>query len=625
MRKSIRSVATAVALIALFAGSAAAPANQQSDDIRDRTNEHRLVHDAVAPLACSPSLDAIAQTWAQHMADNYAITRDGSKSLVHNPNLNAQAPSGWSMLGENIALNGGYAGPVEFLVNQWVTSPPHHLNLSNAQFTHVGVGYVLDSYGISWGVQDFGKYAGSPDPTLTTVMGTLVDASSHPLVGTAVVATTSGGTATGYVGTYGHFCMALPPGAGTITLKVNGNTIETLTGAAPGARLSPFIVAPDTFGAGAVGVVAQSPRRVLDTAATALDQPFCFTLRGRAGVPSNASGAILNVTVAQPSSSGNILVYADSDGTGATAAPRASTLNFEPGRDVANSAIVGLGPTGKICYAVRGSLPSRVIVDVSGYLTPEANVNLGNTTRVFDTRPAPDRVGSVAGPLGSGAVTSTRVAGSAVPAGATAVIANVTVTGVSGPGNLKVWAANLASPGTSVINFAPGQDKANAQIIGLSPSGDVNLESVASSTHAIVDVSGYLTPASLMVPVTPQRIVETRASSGIVGPIAGKLGADTIYGVSVGSAVPANATAIILNVTAVQPSSFGHLRVYPDTAGTGNTSPPDVSTLNYIPGRDIPNMVVVQLPADKIIQFYSAAASTDLVVDLVGYVLPAGM
>jgi hypothetical protein len=74
----------------------------------------------------------------------------------------------------------------------------------------------------------------------------------------------------------------------------------------------------------------------------------------------------------------------------------------------------------------------------------------------------------------------------------------------------------------------------------------------------------------------------------------------------------------------VSPTGLGHLTVYPDTNGSGTTSPPDTSNINYIPGRDIPNMITVQLPADRTIDFYSVNGGvntfTNLVVDVIGYI-----
>ena len=53
------------------------------------------------------------------------------------------------------------------------------------------------------------------------------------------------------------------------------------------------------------------------------------------------------------------------------------------------------------------------------------------------------------------------------------------------------------------------------------------------------------------------------------------------------------------------------------------TPPPVMSNINFIPGRDIPNMVIVQIPPGRTIDFYTAYAGTgrtDLKVDLIGYI-----
>lgn len=352
--------------------------------------------------------------------------------------------------------------------------------------------------------------------------------------------------------------------------------------------------------------------------------PRCVDVAATYGVPSNATGVFFNVTAAEAQGPGNVVVYPDTLGNGATPPPNASTVNFEAGRDVANSAFVQLPPNGDVCTAVQGAKLGRLILDVGGYVTGNAGVSLLAAQRVVDTRSGAYHVGPIAGPVTTGQVKTVRIAGvGLIPENAVGVIANITVTSVSGPGHLKVWASDEARPNTSVVNYAPGQDKANGQYLALSGEGKINFESVASSADVIIDVTGYVTPESPMVPSTPTRVVETRASEGIIGPVPGRLANQQIYSVEIPtSVVPAGATSVVLNVTAVQPDNYGHLRVYPDTAGNGATPPPNTSSLNYIPRRDIPNMVVVEIPADRRINFYSVNATTDMVVDVIGYVEP---
>ena len=77
----------------------------------------------------------------------------------------------------------------------------------------------------------------------------------------------------------------------------------------------------------------------------------------------------------------------------------------------------------------------------------------------------------------------------------------------------------------------------------------------------------------------------------------------------------------MLNVTAVQPTSIGNLRVYPDGGEFGGTLPPNSSSINYIPGRDIPNLVVVGLVPVGVVDFWSdSPGKVNIVADVIGYI-----
>jgi hypothetical protein len=89
-----------------------------------------------------------------------------------------------------------------------------------------------------------------------------------------------------------------------------------------------------------------------------------FTLVGDCGVPSGASAVSLNVTVVPGATPGNVVVY-----PGDLAAPGSSTVNFVPGVNRANNAIVGLATNGAGTLAVknRASTAVDVVIDVNGY------------------------------------------------------------------------------------------------------------------------------------------------------------------------------------------------------------------------------------------------------------------
>ena len=451
--------------------------------------------------------------------------------------------------------------------------------------------------------------------------------SGSPLGGTRVTVTgtgLAGVTQVAFGGVPGTDLVQLSAGAVQVTAPAGaeGTVPVVVTTAGGSSAVSPS--SRFTY----ASYVAVPPQRVLTDWVVAPGVVRCVQVSGEVGVPSGATGVFVNVTTVAPNGPGYVVVYPDTAGTGATVAPLASTVNFEPGVDVANAAFVALPGNGKVCYSTRGATSVGVLIDVAGYTVAGAGLVMQTSTRVLDTRPGAFHVGTVTGPVTPGQVYTVQVSGQAgVPVGARAALVNVTVTGATGPGNLRVFAAGTAVPGTSVVNFAPGKDKANAAIVALSATGGLSFysDTVAGTSvnpvQVIIDVVGYVEVGSVFTAITPARALDTRPGTQ-VGPIAGTLTHRQVYALDVSSKVPAAATAVVLNVTAVAPSAAGNLRVYPDTAGTGRTPPPGTSSINYVPGRDIPNMVVVALPANGTIDLYSdqISGTTHVVVDIVGYI-----
>lgn len=121
-------------------------------------------------------------------------------------------------------------------------------------------------------------------------------------------------------------------------------------------------------------------------------------------------------------------------------------------------------------------------------------------TRVYDSRaaaptpgtlgPNSSRVVSVAdGRNNAGIVNVANI----VPAGASAVTFNVTVTGTSGGNFLSVAPGNAASSGASTLNWAGGYDIANASVVKLDGSRQVKvfMGDQGGSSHFIIDITGY--------------------------------------------------------------------------------------------------------------------------------------
>ena len=70
------------------------------------------------------------------------------------------------------------------------------------------------------------------------------------------------------------------------------------------------------------------------------------------------------------------------------------------------------------------------------------------------------------------------------------VTLNVTVTEPDEPGFVTVYPGNASRPLTSNLNYVRGQTIPNAVIVGLGPTGTVDLYT-SQTTHIIVDVVGY--------------------------------------------------------------------------------------------------------------------------------------
>lgn len=89
-------------------------------------------------------------------------------------------------------------------------------------------------------------------------------------------------------------------------------------------------------------------------------------------------------------------------------------------------------------------------------------------------------------------VTGISVSGISVPAGAAAMIGNVTVTETSGSGPLRLYPQGAPVPNTSSINYVSGQTIANGVTVGLSSSGKITIYVVNGGAKVILDVAGYI-------------------------------------------------------------------------------------------------------------------------------------
>lgn len=228
--------------------------------------------------------------------------------------------------------------------------------------------------------------------------------------------------------------------------------------------------------------------------------------------------------------------------------------------------------------------------------------------RIVDTRS-----GLGAAPFAAGMQQRIQVTGvGGVPAGATAVVANITATEGAADGFVTLWNCSGARPSASTLNYVAGQNVPNSSSIPLDPGGGVCAYTY-TATQLIVDVTGYYAAAATgnYNAISPTRVMDTRIN---LGP-SGRMGAGATVELQLTgrAGVPVGATAVALNVTADNPGALGVVTVYPCDGGR-----PNASNLNPAVGEVHANLVLAKVSARGTVCIYSMQ-STDLVVDVSGY------
>ena len=296
--------------------------------------------------------------------------------------------------------------------------------------------------------------------------------------------------------------------------------------------------------------------------------------------------------------------------------PEVSTLNFRPGEFVANQAVVPL-KSGKMC--LYSLVSTDVVIDVNGFFHGDAESAFTPETpdRLLDTRKAGQQR------LRAGEERVLQVAGAknAAPADATGVSLNVTVEQPAGAGFLKVYPCGLpAGTEISTVNYAAGEIRPNSVVVPVDGSGRVCFQSLVA-TDVIVDYTGYFSDGGGLdfQPVDPIRMFDSRSTTAAfnestngsrVG--AGKVGRLQIAGTR---GVPADATAVSLNLTAAEPLAASFLTAYP----CGER--PDTSTVNIFPSQGAAaNGAMVKLSSKGELCVYTLNP-THIIVDVNGVYL----
>ena len=276
--------------------------------------------------------------------------------------------------------------------------------------------------------------------------------------------------------------------------------------------------------------------------------------------------------------------------------------------------------------------PSVASYRAGGVVTPPTCGSAAGTTlvplspaRLFDSRGPSltvDGLYSGSGVRPAGSITEVQVTGrGCVPVDATAVVLNVTAVQAREAGYASVFPCGESVPNASNLNVAAGQNVPNAVVAKVGAGGRVCVFAEVPF-DLLVDVNGYVPAGSAVGSTTPARLLDSRAGGGTIdGQQAGigqrSRGSVTEVTVAGRGGVPADASAVVLNVTVVQAGAAGYASVYPCGQAV-----PNASNLNFAAGDTVPNAVVAKVGAGgKVCVF--AEVPLDLLVDVNGFV-PAG-
>src|SRR5262249_46026303 len=138
-----------------------------------------------------------------------------------------------------------------------------------------------------------------------------------------------------------------------------------------------------------------------------------------------------------------------------------------------------------------------------------------------------------------------------------------------------------------------GSTIANAAIVPAGTTGQINVFAL-QNTHFVLDINGYFTTPTATTtlafyPVTPCRVLDTRAANGTFGGPAINGGASRSFPFQQSPCgLPESAKAYSMNVTVVPRGFLGFVTAYPQGAML-----PNASTLNALDGSTLANHAIV--------------------------------
>jgi hypothetical protein len=294
---------------------------------------------------------------------------------------------------------------------------------------------------------------------------------------------------------------------------------------------------------------------------------------------------------------------------GATATPTHAGVDLAPGPQIGMPGGASVTPAGRWLGDSLHAAPEPgpTISYGAGGLQPVV------PERLLDTRTG---VGAAAVRVGPDGVVELQVAGrGGVPeAGAGAVVLNVTAVAATERSFVTVWPTGAPRPTASNLNVAPGDTVPNLVVVKVGAGGMVSLFNRFGELDLLADVAGWFPEGSGLEPLVPERILDTR--SGVGAPLQ-RVGPDGLVELQVtgqGGVPSVGVGAVVMNVTAVAPTSHSFVTAWPTGAPR-----PTASNLNLTPGDTVPNLVIVKVGEGGRVSLFNRFGDVDLLADVAGW------
>jgi hypothetical protein len=338
-------------------------------------------------------------------------------------------------------------------------------------------------------------------------------------------------------------------------------------------------------------------------------------------IPTSATAAAIDVTVANESSNGSITTYPNG-----TQRPLTSSTNYGSATTATGYQIVPIGLDGKIALYNGSSGTADLIVDLTGYYTTDATLTghqtyhpLDPAQRALSTASSTANTNLTAtGTVANGTTFTLQITGqTSVPSYATAVAANLTTYGQAGNGYLQAYATGTTVTTDTALSYHTSDVAQMAADIPLGTGGKISITNYGAATNIIIDIAGYFTTDTTAATIgefyhtaNPTRLVDTR--SGIGGTTA-TIPANTAYSLTQATighitttANPILATMLTVTTTTASGNIIAYGKTRPATSnvnwsGSGVTAanlalPPtntsDGTTTIYLDSLGSANLII---------------------------------